>query len=344
MSVPRTIDTTVAARWPRAIATVQCCAALALMLVWLSGDCPANDEPCAVTCCGPGCVDFWVINTRCVPCCGNFTDAIDRIAIWHCEPNGWVRYSREGFAAATDSDLPMCFYIHGIFSNEKAAMNQARDLFGKVGAGLPPFRGVLWSWPSDFECGMSIRDQVYRGIAATQSQAFYLATIIDSLGPRVAVSLVGHSLGGRAVVATLHGLAAREIGGQPLAEPLYPEPRPIQAALIAPAIDPFSLWPDRQYGRALSQVDRMLISYNPDDRVLRAYERHFDREALGLRGLPMPAAPAADFQKVRHVNANPAVGKRHLPSVYFTSPMVANWLRGYVGYLQEPEFVGSPPP
>jgi hypothetical protein len=330
-------------RRPVGAFALQCWAALAIVVATFAGLCRADDEPCVAVNCGPGCVDFWVIDTHCVPCCGDFLDAIDRIAIWHCEPTGWVRYSREGFMAATDSDLPICFYVHGIFSNEKAGLDQAHELFGNVGAGLPPFRGVLWSWPSNYECGMSIRDQVYRGIENTQSQAFYLATIIDSLGPRVAVSMVGHSLGGRAVVATLHGLAAREIGGQPLAEPTYPEPRPIQAALLAPAIDPFSLWPGREYGGALSQVDRMLISFNPEDRVLRGYERHFDREALGLRGLSAPAARNEDFKKVLNVNANPAVGKRHLPSVYFESPIVAGWLRGFVGYLQPPEFAGSPP-
>jgi hypothetical protein len=186
------IAATIAGRWRNAaLVAVRCCAALTFALALLAGDGRASDEPCVAVNCGPGCVDFWVIDTHCVPCCGNFLDVIDRIAIWHCEPTGWVRYSREGFVAATDSGLPVCFYIHGIFSNEKAALDQAHDLFGNVGAGLPPFRGVLWSWPSNYECGMSIRDQVYRGIANTQSQAFYLATIIDSLGPRVAISLVG---------------------------------------------------------------------------------------------------------------------------------------------------------
>ena len=303
----------------------------------------AKTGDCATCQCGPGCVDYWMIDTRSAPCRGNFVEALDQIVIWHCEGAGWVRYGREQFLAATDSTLPICFYVHGIFSGESAAQKQARDLFQKVGSGMPPFRGVLWTWPSDFECGTSVRDQVYRGIAASQSQAFYMASIIDQLGPRVAVSLVGHSLGCRTVTATLHGLAAREIAGQPLLEPRYPAPRPMQAALIAPAIDPFSLWPTGQYGLALRQVDRILITYNPDDRVLHAFESRFDRRALGLRGLPRPATGGENFQKVIQINANPSVGKHHLPSVYFKSPMAATWLRGFVGYLEEPEFVGAPP-
>lgn len=326
-----------------AVSAASGCAVVAIVLASLAASSVAKAGDCATCPCGPGCVDLWYINTRCAPCCGNFREALDQIAIWHCEAGDWVRYSREQFLAATDSTLPICFYVHGIFSGEHTAQKQARELFQKVGAGMPPFRGVLWTWPSDFECGMSIRDQVYRGIATSQSQAFYLASIIDQLGPRVAVSLVGHSLGCRAVTATLHGLAAREIAGQPLSEPRYPAPRPIQAALIAPAIDPYSLRPTGQYGLALRQVDRILITYNPRDRVLHAFESRFDRRALGLRGLPRPAAGAENFQKVIQINANPSVGKHHVPSAYFKSPMVATWLRGFVGFLEEPEFVGAPP-
>src|SRR5487761_1191263 len=226
------------------------CAGMALVVASLTSGSLGNDRGCAGRGPGPGCVDFWVVSSRDAPCSGDFLKNLGRIAFWHAEAGGWAKYTLEQFLAATESTLPICFYVHGVFSGEPAALTQARDLFEQVGAGMPPFRGVLWSWPSDFECGTSVRDQVRRGIATSQAQAYYLATIIDMLGPRVAVSLVGHSLGCRTVSATLHGLAAREIAGQPLSEPRSPAPRPIQAALIAPAIDPMSLWPKGRYGLA----------------------------------------------------------------------------------------------
>lgn len=322
-------------------AAAQQAACAVLMLVFLAA--ASGDGGLCCRACGPGCIDFWMISTRGVPCRGDFASALDRIAIFHCEPAGWVRYTREQFLAATDSDVPITFYVHGIFSNERLAINQARDLFGNVGASLPPFRGVLWTWPSDFVPGVSVRDQMEQANAATQSQAFYMASFIDSLAARVPVSLVGHSLGCRTVAATLHGLAARQIAGQPLAEPAFAAPRPIQAALIAPAIDPISLWPGGEYGSAINQVQRFLITYNPDDRVLRLFEKFFDGRAVGLRGLPRPARGAEAFAKVRQVNANPAVGKRHFPSAYFDSPIVATSLRGFVGYLDEPRFAPAAP-
>ena len=316
-------------------------AAMTLLLILVvssaadGGDCP----PCVG--CGPGCIDFWIVSTRGVPCCGDFTSALGHITILHCEAAGWVHYTREQLMAATDSDVPVTFYVHGIFSGSEASVKQARDLFFGVGAGLPPFRGVLWTWPSDFVHGVSVRDQVESANAATQAQAFYLASFIDSLGERVPVSLVGHSLGCRTVAATLHGLAARQIAGQPLAEPAFAAPRPLQAALVAPAIDPCSLWPGGEYGSAINQVQRILITFNPSDRVLRLYERFFDRRALGLRGLPRPAVGGEAFAKVLQVDAGPAVGKQHLPSAYFNSPLAAAWLRGFVGYLDQPQF--APP-
>jgi pimeloyl-ACP methyl ester carboxylesterase len=320
-------------------------AAVAALLVCFMAQPCAADGPCAV-CNGPGCVDFWVVDTRCPAYCGDVHENLQRIAYFHCEPTGWVRYTLEGFSEATNSELPVCFYVHGIFSTSKSALKQSRTLFGTVGAGLPAFRGVLWSWPSDFECGMSIPDQVDRGIAHTPKEAFYLATVIDALGARVPVNLVGHSLGTRIVVASLHGLSERNIDNQELPEPKYREPRAIRTALLAAAIDPYALWPGRQYGGAVSQVDRILVCHNPEDRVLRADERIFGRRALGLRGLPIPADNAENAvyfrDKVEQVNSNPAVGKRHLPSVYFESPMVAVWLRNYISYPQ-PEPAPPPP-
>ncbi|HET6883641.1 MAG TPA: hypothetical protein VFI31_26040 [Pirellulales bacterium] len=319
--------------------------AAAAIVACLLGNRSSADSPCTVVCNGPGCIDFWVIDTRSAPPCGDYQSNMGRIAYFHCEPTGWVRYSLEGFVAATDTEVPVTFYVHGLFSKADSSLKQARDLFGTVGAGLPAFRGVLWSWPSDFECGMSIPDQAERGVAHTPVEAFYLASVIDRLGPRVAVSLVGHSLGTRIVVAALHGLATRTIRGQALPPVQFPQPRPIQAALIAAAIEPHALWPGGEYEGVISQIDHLLISHNCEDRVLRADERVFKHLALGRRGLPIPAAKSQEFlEKVSQVDANPAVGKRHVPTVYFESPMVAGWLRPYVGYLQAPDFGPQPPP
>lgn len=298
--------------------------ALAVVLGLIVGDVHAAELPYAIVHGGPGCIDRWVVSTHGAPPCGNLVEAMDRIAIWHREPAGWVPYSLGAFVAAIDSDVPVCFYVHGIFTSAEAAGKEAQKLFVNVGAGMPPFRGVLWLWPADYQLGASLREQMNRAIANSRAEAFYLATILQSLGPNAEVQLVGHSFGCQIVVAALHGLARRESVVQSVGGTCAPR---LRAALLAPTIDPCSLSPGGEFNGALSQVDRMLVSYNPDDVALWAYEQIHQRRALGLRGLPVGSA-SPQFNLLE-VNSSPALGIRHSASVYFDSPQIGAWLRGF---------------
>jgi hypothetical protein len=303
--------------------------ALAALLAGLVvGQVSAAEMPYAIG--GPGCIDRWVVSTHRVPPCGNLVEAMDRIAVWHREPAGWVPYSLAAFITALDSDVPVWFYVHGIFSSSEAAAKEAQKLFANVGAGMPPFRGVLWLWPADYQLGASLREQMNRAIANSRAEAFYLATILQSLGPAAEVQLVGHSFGCQIVCAALEALAKREsvvqsVGGT--------SPPRLRAALLAPTIDPCSLLPGGEFSGALSQVERMLVSYNPDDLALWAYEEIHQRRALGLRGLPLGATAYAPG-RLLEVNASPAVSLRHSASVYFDSPRVAAWLRGFFSEIR----------
>ncbi|HET6882828.1 MAG TPA: alpha/beta hydrolase [Pirellulales bacterium] len=299
----------------------------AVVAFWLSlvgSPATATEIPYALQGSGPGCIDDWIVSAHQLTCCGDAAEAVEQLQIWHREPGGWVRYGYSAFIAAIASDVPVTIYIHGIFATVESATRESDNLFRKVGAGLPPFRGIVWLWPSDYQFGVSFRDQVDRALAHGQLQAACLATIIRSVELSTPVNLVGHSLGCDIVGATLHRLATAGIGVTDCTRR-----RMLQALLLAPTIERCSLWPGGEFSGALSQVDRLLVTYNPEDVALLAYEQIHQGAALGLHGLPPPTQPEQAL-KLLQINAHPAVGVRHTPYVYFESPLVAPLLRSFL--------------
>lgn len=297
-----------------------------LALCVLATGLEAAQTPPAV-CSGPGCIDFWIVTTHRVPLSPDPAAAMNQLTVWHREPAGWIAYPYAAFVAAIDSDVPVCFYVNGIFTSAEPATKEAQQLFINVGAGLPPFRGVHWLWPSDYECGVGLREQVNRALVRSQAESYYLAATIQSLQNTPAVSLIGHSFGCQIVAETLARLGRCRIAGQANAGSCG-SPIHLQAALIAPTIEPCSLLPGGDLSAALLSVDRLLITHNPDDVALHVYEQIHQRRALGLSGLPaMASGPSA---KVIQVDAGPAVFFRHSAAIYFNSPLVAGWLRDFV--------------
>ena len=101
---------------------------------------------------------------------------------------------------------------------------------------------------------------------------------------------------------------------------------------MAPAFQNTWLMPGAFHSRALAQVDRMLVLYNPRDPILRRYRLiapGAGAQALGYTGLVglEPLGPLAG--RVDQVNVSDEVGRSHdhdryLESSYFPS------LREYV--------------
>ena len=86
----------------------------------------------------------------------------------------------------------------------------------------------------------------------------------------VPVSLVGYSFGARIITGAAALLASGEATGQaaPSAKPPAPR-RPMRAVLVAAAEDYYWLAPDYSRGPGLGQMERVLITVNQADPVLK---------------------------------------------------------------------------
>jgi hypothetical protein len=277
---------------------------------------------------------FWVVNTRCAPDCSGFQRGLERITYWREEERGWVRYSREDFLLSMQASVPVTFYVHGNGLKERGAISAGRKIYREIGRGVPQFRLVLWSWPAEHRRGIGPIDNFLLKAHLADNQAYYLAWLIDQVDPHVPITVAGHSFGGRTVISTLHTLAVWQVKNEPLPPRQYTGYRPLQAAAIGAAIEYDSLLPGRRHQFALTQADRLAVTVNPRDRILRAFARIISAPVISVSGVPAARLPAE--QRARLVQLYPSVGKAHRWTRYAQSPPTADLLRPYMIYFGAP--------
>ncbi|MEX2121810.1 MAG: hypothetical protein WD847_19665 [Pirellulales bacterium] len=288
--------------------------------------------------CSCGLREFWMVSSREAPVCRGLDRGVDRLSYWKCERGRWQRHTVDEFVAAMDPSLTTTFFVHGNTLDSEGATEAGRVLYEHLGRGVPAFRLVLWSWPAERIRGKSVRANVTEKARSSESQGYYLAWLIDQIDPATPLSLTGHSFGARTVSAALQGLASGRIARHDLPERLYAGPRSIQAALVAAPIDGDWLYPGKQHELALSQVERMLITVNRRDLVLRTFTRLSGRrvEAVGTTGLVEKWRLGEQRSKVIEIDASPWLGCLHLWSRYAENPQAAARLRPYFFNMPSP--------
>jgi pimeloyl-ACP methyl ester carboxylesterase len=190
---------------------------------------------------------------------------------------------------------------------------------------------VIWSWPSDRIRGTNRKD-VRLKAAYSDVQGGYLAEFLGRLGPEAPVSLVGYSFGARIITMALDRLDGDRNAERAVVEPaaqdatsMEPprapaEPPRRRAVLIAAALDAGWLAPGGRHGRALRQVERMLITRNCCDPVLRLYPLMYrvgGPQALGYVG---PICLGKNREKTETAELSCAVGRAHAWSRYIAAP------------------------
>jgi hypothetical protein len=279
------------------------------------------------------CREYWVVNARYASPCDSLESGFDQLTYWKSEDaGGWREYSRDEFVEAMDPSLPTTFFVHGSFLNHKWAVRCGWRCYREIGSGVPAFRLVLWSWPAERIPHMDAIENFYVKMEWSERQGYYLAALIDQLDPDLPLSLTGHSIGCRTACAALDGLACGEVAGEPLPPASYTGRRPIQACFLVPAFDPRYLWPKGKYSYALSQLDRLLVVYNPEDRMMGLHSRHISPWVLGWHGMPEPERLGKDQHKLKEVSSEEWVGNDHRFSVYAHTKEGRSWMQRYFFY------------
>ena len=247
------------------------------------------------------------------------------------------------FLHGDDPGTPTVFFIHGNWFTPQDAVDTAWDtyqfLLGQAGG--RPLRFVIWSWPADRIPGR-IRRDVRVKADRSDLESYWLADCIRQIEPQVPVSLMGYSLGVRPIVGALHLLGGGQFCGLRLPG-RAPERAALRAVFVAAAMDNTSLTPGDSDGPLLRSVDRLLVTCNPADPVLRWYpriERGRGPDALGFTGPAWSGAPGPDLKKLEILSLSCEVGRRHGTQRYWSAASLRARLAFYA-FLAPPEPAGQ---
>ena len=278
---------------------------------------------------------IWQVSTRHLGCPSHYDPNNPDFQVMRYDSQaGWEDSELEAFLDTDDAQTTTAVFVHGYRIDWCTAFERGMMAYRSLVSCFDdprPIRFVIWSWPSA-PSGRPLRD-VRAKAARCDLDSHYLAWFLSRLAPDTRVGLLGYSYGGRIVSGALHLMGGGEILGFGLddAKPkANPAPR---AVLLAAALHNYWLLPDRYHGKCVSHVDRMLVQYNPCDRVLRMY-RLLDRcaaaEALGRTGFPWLADLDENASRIEQQNVSCEVGDEHSLRAYLASPSVMNGLRQYV--------------
>ncbi|MFV2070722.1 MAG: hypothetical protein ACC645_27445 [Pirellulales bacterium] len=252
----------------------------------------------------------------------------------------WQSSHLSTFLEGDGAQLPILFYVHGNRVGSATAWSRAlavyRSLVRNAGE-ASPIRFVMWSWPAERIRG-PIKDVRVKA-RRTGPAGYRLAWLVDRLDPETPVGMVGFSFGARVITGSLHLLGGGRMGPYALKSRQHPGRPAVRAVLLTAALDDDWLLPGHYHGRALSQVDRMLVMINSADRSMRWY-RLIDRcrrsEALGRWGVASLSALGPQRKKIEQRNVASQLGPVHDISGYLSSPRLMRQTLRFTSFSVSP--------
>ncbi len=285
--------------------------------------------------------DLWLVSTRSAPR-SNPVGGEEQIVYWHLNADkAWDSADLDAYLAADDAAVPTCFFIHGNRTRRAGAVTEGWSVSQKIKREAPgqPLRFVIWSWPADQIRGLrqDVQVKAYR----SDVQAYYLAYLLGRMDPEVRVSMIGYSFGARTITGSLQLLAGGRFAGRALPEgAAAPDRIPVRAVLLAAAMNAYSLSPGQRAGLALSLADRVLVTRNMYDPVLKYYPMMYRRrgpQALGYTGPTRSARLGEHGETLEILPVERSVGGNHDLECYLRAWPVRSQLAEYA-------FLGTPEP
>ncbi len=301
---------------------------------------------------GPA-VKYWIVSSRCCPQkqhkCGVDCRFVCHAITEDCQ-NVPVEY--EQMLASQIPGAPTCVLVHGSFTRLQDVWPDADCTYNWLRNACPqtPINFIYYTWPSEGPFAILPHNYLTTpvpnldfGILGHRAElnGFYVADLIGALPPTTTVSLIGHSLGARAVASALHLLGGGSVRGRTRWNPTDAGHR-IRVVLAAAAIEHDWLNPGERFGCALARAECLLNLRNECDLALSIYplRRPFSSRALARTGFTRKdhRELGERLVQVSEVDVTPLIGKAHGWPSYCGQPSIASVIAPYVFF----ESAGDP--
>jgi hypothetical protein len=300
--------------------------------------------PSSVPLVGPA-VKYWIVSSRCCPQkhqkCGVNCRFVCHAVTEDCQS---VPVDYEQLLASQIPGAPTCVLVHGSFTRMQDCWPDADCTYNWLRSSCPhaPINLIYYTWPSEGPFALLPHNYLTTpvpnldfGILGHRAElnGFYLADLIGALPPTTTVSLIGHSLGARAVVSALHLLGGGTVRGKVRWNPVDGGQR-IRVVLAAAAIEHDWLNPEERFGCALNRTECLLNLRNECDLALSIYplRRPFSSRALARTGFTRKDQRELGERlvQVSELDVTPLIGKAHGWPSYCRQPSIASVIAPYV--------------
>ena len=266
--------------------------------------------------------DIWRIDIRPVAhlkACGqNFT----KLRYFRWENNRWQPSDAKTFFDTQCADIPLTVFAQGYSLTSQETTQVGLTLIRHFDPNKP-CRVVLWDWFSDKK-DKHIRRDLRSKIPVGYNTANYLALFLQKLKPQSKACLFGFSFGCRIVCDAVEAL--RKSGHRP-------DGLRLNLVLSGAATDRHWFAQGQRHGRVPEIVERILVTYNPDDWVLWYYPLMYcirsEAMALGLEGLPMRNIAPEYRDQFENINVERYIGHRHQTRYHMRTPVFRSRISEY---------------
>jgi len=217
-------------------------------------------------------------------------------------------------------ELPTVIFIHGNQTNSDYARARGLQIYRQMVCSCqpPPFRMVIWAWPSD-DCGKPVKNYlpiVHRSLVEGYAMGWFLNTAQRPEKTRI----FAYSLGAQVALSTLEVMDKEYMSSN-----LY------RVASLAPVAA--CRWPQNPEQRqsVYDRIDQLFIVKSSRDYVVNAYRMGCQSSIprcgkIGLRSLHKIDCE----EKVSEIDVVRFVGRVHGAQEYFKSPCVACRITDYL--------------
>jgi len=270
--------------------------------------------------------DIWRVDLYSVAYLPASEQNFSKLGYYRWENNRWIASDAATFFATQQPEIPLIVFAPG-YSVTSLQVTQ-------VGLGIvqnfdrdKPCRVVLWDWYSDRGVGR-IRYDLRRKLPIVYNTGVYLTLFLQHLNPQSKACLFGFSFGSRIVCHAAETLRRSD---------QQPEGLRLNLVLSGAATDQRWFAQGQQHSRIPEIVEKILVTYNSDDWVLRFYPLMYNfgnnfrnkPPALGFKGLPMESIPPKFRAQFKNINVRCYIGKEHQTLPHVQTPVFRSQINTY---------------